>query len=109
VFDAATDGDSAAASVVAEEALLVAKAICAVITVVDPELIVLGGGIGQAPGFLQAVQAELKLLAPVLPDVKMSALGANAVVEGCLAAGLDRAWELVTATIPAPATESPTP
>jgi predicted NBD/HSP70 family sugar kinase len=106
VFSAAAEGDTAAASVVAEEALLVAKAICAVVTVVDPELIVLGGGIGQAPGFMEAVEAELKMLAPVLPDVKMSALGADAVVEGCLAAGLDRAWELVTATIPAPAADS---
>ncbi len=106
VFSAAAEGDAGAAAVVAEEALLVAKAICAVVTVVDPELIVLGGGIGQAPGFMEAVEAELKMLAPVLPDVKMSALGADAVVKGCLAAGLDRAWELVTATIPAPAADS---
>jgi predicted NBD/HSP70 family sugar kinase len=102
VFAAAADGDGAASSVVAEEALLVAKAVCAVVTVVDPELIVLGGGIGQAPGFMEAVAAELKGLAPVLPAVKMSALGADAVVDGCLAAGLDRAWDLVTAAIPAP-------
>ena len=37
------------------DAVLVAQAICAVVTVVDPELIVLGGGIGQAPGFRDAV------------------------------------------------------
>ncbi|MEP7055048.1 MAG: ROK family protein [Actinomycetota bacterium] len=102
VFSAAADGDAAAASVVAEEALLVAKAVCAVVAVVDPELIVLGGGIGQAPGFMEAVAAELKRLAPVVPEVKMSALGADAVVDGCVAAGLDRAWALVTAAIPAP-------
>jgi predicted NBD/HSP70 family sugar kinase len=105
VFSAAAGGDSAAAAIVAEEALLVAKAVCAVVTVVDPELIVLGGGIGQAPGFMAAVHAELKLMAPVLPEVKMSALGADAVVEGCVAAGLDRAWELVIAGIPAPTSE----
>jgi predicted NBD/HSP70 family sugar kinase len=105
VFSAASRGDTAAAAIVAEEALLVAKAVCAVVTVVDPELIVLGGGIGQAPGFMAAVHAELVKMAPVLPDVKMSALGADAVVEGCVAAGLDRAWELVTAGIPAPTSE----
>jgi predicted NBD/HSP70 family sugar kinase len=105
VFSAASRGDTAAAAIVAEEALLVAKAVCAVVTVVDPELIVLGGGIGQAPGFMAAVHAELLKLAPVLPEVKMSALGADAVVEGCVAAGLDRAWELVTAGIPAPTSE----
>src|SRR5215471_3311910 len=65
VFDAAARGDERATAVVAEEARLVAKAICVVITVVDPELIVLGGGIGQAPGFADAVSAELQTLAPV--------------------------------------------
>jgi predicted NBD/HSP70 family sugar kinase len=105
VFNAAAAGSAAAAAVVAEEALLIAKAVCAVVTVVDPELIVLGGGIGQAPGFMAEVQAALATMAPVLPEVKMSALGADAVVEGCVAAGLERAWELVTASIPAP-TES---
>ena len=75
VFSAAAHGDSSAAAVVAEEALLVAKAVCAVITVVDPDLVVLGGGIGQAPGFMAAVQANLATMAPVLPTVKTSALG----------------------------------
>jgi predicted NBD/HSP70 family sugar kinase len=106
VFAAAAAGDEAAAAVVDEEALLVAKAICAVITVVDPELIVLGGGIGQAPGFIDAVTEQLRKLAPVTPEVKVSALGSDAVVDGCLAAGLDQAWELVTAAIPAPNVEA---
>lgn len=105
VFSAAEHGDGAAAAVVAEEALLVAKAVCAVITVVDPDLVVLGGGIGQAPGFMAAVQVNLATMAPVLPTVKTSALGADAVVQGCVAAGLDRAWELVIAGIPAPPSE----
>lgn len=96
VFAAAARGDRVAAEVVAEEALLVAKAVCAVITVVDPELIVLGGGIGQAPEFIDAVVAHLRQLAPVLPDVKASVLAADAVVAGCIAAGLDRAWQLIT-------------
>jgi predicted NBD/HSP70 family sugar kinase len=59
VFEAAAAGDGRAQAVVAEEARLLAKTICAVITVVDPDLIVLGGGIGRAPGFAEAVTAEL--------------------------------------------------
>ena len=102
VFIAAMDGNAAAATVVAEQALLVAKAVCAVVTVVDPELIVLGGGIGQAPGFVEAVAAELKALAPVVCEVRMSAVGADAVLDGCIAAGLDRAWALLTAAVPGP-------
>jgi predicted NBD/HSP70 family sugar kinase len=93
VFAAAARGDVVAAAVVAEEALLVAKAVCTVITVVDPDLIVLGGGIGQAPGFLEAVVKQLRQMAPVLPDVKASVLGTETVVAGCLAAGLDRSWQ----------------
>jgi len=92
VFTAAARGDERAAAVVAGEARLVAKAISAVVTVVDPELVVLGGGIGQAPGFAAAVTAELRLLAPVLPEVRVSALGTDAVVDGCLASGTELAW-----------------
>ena len=100
VFDAAARGDDRAAAVVAEEARLVAKAICAVITVVDPELIVLGGGIGQAPGFADAVSGQLQTLAPVRPVVRVSALGSDAVVDGCLAAGSDLAWKQLMAALP---------
>lgn len=104
VFAAAARGDVIAAAVVTEEALLVAKAVCSVIAVVDPELIVLGGGIGQAPGFLDAVVEQLRLLAPVMPEVKMSVLAADTVVAGCIAAGLDRAWQNLLGRIAQPAT-----
>src|SRR5579872_1301516 len=92
VFAAAARGDERAAAVVAAEARLVAKAVSTVVTVVDPELVVLGGGIGQAPGFAAAVTAELRALAPVLPEVRVSALGTDAVVDGCLASGAQLAW-----------------
>jgi predicted NBD/HSP70 family sugar kinase len=92
VFAAAARGDERAVAVVAAEARLVAKAISAVVTVVDPELVVLGGGIGQAPGFSAAVTTELRVLSPVLPEVRVSALGTDAVVDGCLASGADLAW-----------------
>jgi predicted NBD/HSP70 family sugar kinase len=100
VFEAAAGGDVRAAEVVAEEALLVAKAVCAIITVVDPGLVVLGGGIGQAPGFAAAVTAQLSALAPVLPEVRVSALGTDAVVDGCLASAAELAWQRLTAMLP---------
>jgi hypothetical protein len=84
---------------VAGEAELVARAVCAVITVVDPELVVLGGGIGQAPGFAGAVAAHLRNLAPVMPEVRVSALGTEAVVDGCLASGAELAWQRLTALL----------
>jgi predicted NBD/HSP70 family sugar kinase len=100
VFEAAAAGDERAQGVVAEEARLVAKTICAVITVVDPELIVLGGGIGRAPEFAEAVTAELDRIAPVMPAIRVSALGTDAVTDGCLAAGTELAWGQVMTALP---------
>jgi predicted NBD/HSP70 family sugar kinase len=102
VFAAAARGDARAIAVVQAEAALVAKAICAVVVVADPELVVLGGGIGQAPGFVDLVTAHLADRAPNTPIVKVSALGSEAVLSGCLAGGLERAWEILTAAIPRP-------
>lgn len=99
VFATAAAGDERAVAIVAAEARLVAKAICAIVAVVDPDLVVLGGGIGQAPGFAAAVSAELGRIAPVLPDLRVSALGTSAVVDGCLASGADLAWRRLTAQL----------
>jgi predicted NBD/HSP70 family sugar kinase len=100
VFEAAAAGDDRATDVMADEARLVAAAICCVITVVDPSLIVLGGGIGQAPGFAEAVSKALEEIAPVLPEVKVSALGTDVVVDGCLAEATAMAWTQLIASLP---------
>jgi predicted NBD/HSP70 family sugar kinase len=100
VFAAAAAGDERAMAVVADEARLIAKTICAVITVVDPDLIVLGGGIGRAPGFAELVTGELERIAPVMPAIRVSALGTDAVVDGCLAAGTELAWGRVMTVLP---------
>jgi predicted NBD/HSP70 family sugar kinase len=96
VFAAAAAGDPRAAAVVAGEAELVARAVCAIVTVVDPGLVVLGGGIGQAPGLAAAVAAELRRLTPLTAEVRVSALGTEAVVDGCLASGAELAWQRLT-------------
>jgi len=103
VFAAAARGDARAQGVVEAEAALIAKAACAVIAVADPDLIVLGGGVGQADKFLDLVSARVRELAPVQPAMRVSALGDDAVVDGCLAAGANRLWERLTAGLaPAP-------
>jgi predicted NBD/HSP70 family sugar kinase len=100
VFAAAAAGDPAAAAIVADEAAIVARAVCAVVTVVDPEMVVLGGGIGQAPGFAAAVAARLSTMAPAMPEVRVSALGTESVVDGCLAAGAELAWQQLSSLVP---------
>ena len=106
IFAAAARGDTTAAGVVAAEAALIARAIGAVITVADPDLIVLGGGVGQAAGFVDAVADELHKFAPIYPELRVSALGVDAVVDGCLAAGVERAWQAITATDTAAAADT---
>jgi predicted NBD/HSP70 family sugar kinase len=95
VFAAAAAGDSRARGAVAAEAMVVARALAAIVVVVDPELIVLGGGIGRAPGFAEEVSTRLAELSPIVPEVRPSALGDDAVVDGCLAVGGDQLWERV--------------
>jgi predicted NBD/HSP70 family sugar kinase len=95
VFTAAEAGDRAAREIVAGEAAVVARALASIVAVVDPELIVLGGGIGRAPGFAEEVSTELARLSPVAPEVRPSALGEDVVVDGCLAVGGERLWDRV--------------
>jgi predicted NBD/HSP70 family sugar kinase len=73
----------------------VAQTIAVIATVVDPSLVVLGGGVGRASGFAEAITAQLAELLPVPPEIKVSAFGSEAIVEGGLVAGLDMAWEQV--------------
>jgi hypothetical protein len=42
----------------------------------------------------------LQALAPARPAVRVSALGSDAVVDGCLAAGSDLAWNRLMAALP---------
>ena len=95
VFAAAAAGDRVAHEIVIREAAIVARALAAIVAVVDPELIVLGGGIGRAPGFAEAVHARLAELSPIVPEVRPSALGEDAVVDGCLAVGGDQLWNRI--------------
>lgn len=93
VFDAARAGDTDAVRVVAAEADHLARALASVIAVLDPELIVLGGGVGSnVDVLLEPIQARLgDLLALPPPPIEVSAVGRESVVLGGLAAGLARA------------------
>jgi predicted NBD/HSP70 family sugar kinase len=94
IFAAARRGDPTAQRVVATEAQRIAFTLAAVVPVVDPELVVLGGGIGRNGDLLlEPVERELKLLSPFRPRVEVSALGEDAAVLGAVAAALQSAQE----------------
>jgi predicted NBD/HSP70 family sugar kinase len=93
VFESAARGDERAVAAVQAEVHDVAEAVAAIATVLDPSLVVFGGGVGRAAGFAEAVRAQLVRLLPVPPEVRVSAFGDEAVVEGGLVAGVELAWD----------------
>lgn len=91
VFDAARAGTPAAVSVVDELADYLARTVGAVISTVDPQLVVLGGGIGRNGDLLiSRIRHRLDRLVPLeVPEIVSSALGADASILGGLSAALD--------------------
>ena len=86
------------AAEVAAEVGHVARALAGVIPVLDPELVVLGGGIGTQAGDLLAgpVTEQLEALVALTPPrIEVSTLGPDAVILGALAVGLSTARDLV--------------
>lgn len=89
VFAAARRGDGRAAQVVSTVAQGIALAIAAVAPIVDPELVILGGGIGRNGDLLLApVGRELRAVSPFLPRIEVSTLGDDATVDGAVAMAL---------------------
>lgn len=88
VFAAASRGEEIARIVVEEEANLLASAILAVCTVVDPELVIMTGGIGADPEFISLVRTATKEISPHEVPIERSQLGERAGVVGAVAAAL---------------------
>lgn len=96
VFSAAKRGDATARKVVRREAQLLAMAIATITPVLDPELVILGGGIGRNGDLLlEPIELELRQLLPFRPRVVVSALGEDAVLQGAVATALEVAQERV--------------
>ena len=101
VFAAARRGDAAATGVVDEEARRIALAIAAVLPVLDPELVILGGGIGGNGDLLLApVERELAQLSPFRPRIAVGELGDEAVLHGAVATALRAAQEQLFTRFP---------
>jgi predicted NBD/HSP70 family sugar kinase len=92
IFATAERGDALCSRIVSHEANLIARAIASITAVVDLDLVVLGGGIGQADFFVELVKRELRSLVRLPIEVRASALGEDAVVQGSLAVGAEHAW-----------------
>ena len=96
VFDAARAGDAAADVAVRAEATRLAHAVAAIAAMLDPALVILGGGVGDnADLLLDPIYASLAALTPLRPPIVPASLGGDAVLIGAIATALGTARELV--------------
>jgi predicted NBD/HSP70 family sugar kinase len=95
VFAAARRGDDLAREVVEVEAHRLALAIAVVAPILDPQLVILGGGIAHnnADLLLEPVRHELRALSPFTPRLAVSELGEEGVLAGAVATALAAAQD----------------
>lgn len=84
IFDRADAGESAATAVIAEVTRTLALGVAAVIALLDPGVVVVGGGIGARPGFAESIGELTARLVSTACAVVPSALGDRAGVVGAV-------------------------
>jgi predicted NBD/HSP70 family sugar kinase len=96
IFAAARRGDRTARRVVGIEAERIALAIAAIVPIVDPEIVILGGGIGRNGDLLlEPVTRGLREISPFAARLEVSPLGEEAVVLGAVWLALQAAQDLL--------------
>jgi len=96
IFCAARRGEKWAARLVEETAEYLSLAIASVALLIDPEVIVLGGGMaGSADILLPLIENRLEGVIPITPRIEASKLGSRAAVMGAIILVLDTTTERV--------------
>jgi predicted NBD/HSP70 family sugar kinase len=96
IFTAARRGEPLARTIVDRVAHRIAAHIAPIAAVADPELVVLGGGLGMNGDLLlEPVRTLLREWLPYPPRVEISSLGESAVLMGAVATGLQSALDNV--------------
>ena len=91
VFEQAAAGVPAACDVVEAEAHQLGLTIASTAAVFDPELVLLGGGVGSNPMLLPMVRETVAAYVPLPPRIETSALGQMASLTGAVFVALDSA------------------
>ena len=105
VFELAEAGNPAARSVVDHVASRLGTAIATVCAILDPELVVLGGGIGASPLLLRPVRGAAAVLVPITSRIETSSLGERAALQGAIAVALQAARTTLLSPGPPPRTD----
>lgn len=96
VFELAARGDPVASSVVGDAVAAMAELAADVAALLDPEVVVLGGGlVANGPMVFEPIAAHLASALPYPPRVVASALGDAAVVHGAVALALAHARDWI--------------
>ena len=90
IFDRLAD-DEAARSTIDEVARIIAAAILAVNSVIDPEVVVMGGSIGTHPELIERIEAHLARCMREPARIEISALGNLATLTGAIGSAVDMA------------------
>ena len=98
VFELAASGDANAREVVDHVASRLGAAIATVCAILDPELVVLGGGIGSNPLLLRPVRGASAALVPITARIETSLLGDRAALQGAIAVALHAARTALLST-----------
>ena len=91
VFELAAPRPGMPAPVVDHVASRLGAAIATVCAILDPELVVLGGGIGSSPLLLRPVRGAAAALVPITSRIETSLLGDRAALKGAIAVALQAA------------------
>jgi predicted NBD/HSP70 family sugar kinase len=102
VFELAGSGHAAARAVVDHVASRLGTAIATVCAILDPELVVLGGGIGASPLLLRPVRGAAAMLVPITARIETSLLGERAALQGAVAVALHAARTMLLSPGAAP-------
>ena len=90
-LELARAGDPVAARLVEHECQDIAIGIATVCAIIDPQLVVLSGGIGSQPGLVAPVRRAVAALMDEAPPIEISALGERAQLLGALEIARDAA------------------
>jgi predicted NBD/HSP70 family sugar kinase len=88
IFDA-LEHDEAARATIDEVGRVIATAIQAVHSLLDPEIVVMGGGIGARPELMLRIEAHLKRCMREPVRIEISALGNRATLLGAIGGAID--------------------
>lgn len=96
VFDAAAAGEEVAGAVVRDIGCRLGSLVVSIAAVLDPELVVLAGGVGHnLPLLRRGMEERIRQLSPLRPRIAVTALPAEGVLRGAVTVAAREAREIL--------------